>query len=144
LLRPIKLPPGQIDGPGYFPDRAEDRRKIKIIEGVQMPNRRTLPGTRSRSRPHRRTAVPSGTPQTLQKLQTLHRKIQLCRQLALEYASRAQTAANKEGRDDYSRIEKSWINLAHSYEFAIELLGAREPVASDNFNIDNIPPSRLH
>ena len=118
--------------------------KAKIIQGAQMPNRRTLPGTRNRLGRPRRIADPSGKSQALMKLHTLHRKIQLCRQLALECACKAETAVNQECRDDYLRIEKSWINLAHSYEFAIQLLGKREIAAPDNFGIDVMPSSRFH
>jgi hypothetical protein len=109
-----------------------------------MPNRSTLPGTRNRLGGPRRTLDPSGKSQALRKLQTLHRKIQLCRQLALECAGKAETAADKECRDDYLRIEKSWINLAHSYEFAIQLLGKREIAEPENFGIDLTPSSRWH
>jgi hypothetical protein len=62
----------------------------------------------------------------------------------LECAGKAETAMNKECRDDYLRIEKSWINLAHSYEFAMELLGKREIAAPDSFDSGLMPSSRFH
>ena len=109
-----------------------------------MPNRRTLSGTGNRLGRPRRTADLSAESLALMKLQAVHRKIQHCHQLALECASKAETAADKDCRDDYLRIEKSWINLAHSYEFAIQLLSKREIAAPENFGIDIAPPSHLH
>jgi hypothetical protein len=58
----------------------------------------------------------------------------------------------RQGRDSseqgmprrFLRIEKSWINLARSYEFAMELLGKREIAALDSFDSGLMPSSRFH
>ena len=55
-------------------------------------------------------------------LQTLREKIETCRKYAPQCACRAQTTDNKTAREGYLRIEKSWINLSHSYEFAAQVL----------------------
>ena len=109
-----------------------------------MPNSKTSAGTRNRVRQFRQADGSHEQSQTLLKLQTLRRRIQLCRQLALECACKAETAENEGHRDDYLRIEKSWINLAHSYEFAAQLL-TRGNVAADGLDIDApLPSSRFH
>lgn len=108
-----------------------------------MSDRKTTPGIRNRR--VRRADGPYEKSQTLRKLQTLHERIHLCRQLASECACKAETAVSKECRDDYLRIEKSWINLAHSYEFAAQLLGKRDSAVSDELDLDLMPSSsRLH
>jgi hypothetical protein len=108
-----------------------------------MPNRKTTLGIRNRR--IKRADGPYEKSQTLRKLQTLHERIHLCRQLASECACKAETAASKECREDYLRIEKSWINLAHSYEFAAQLIGKRDPASGDELDLNLIPSSsRLH
>ena len=104
-----------------------------------MPNRKTAPSIRNRR--IRRPGGPYEKSQILRKLQTLHERIHLCRQLASECARKAETAASKECRDDYLRIEKSWINLAHSYEFAAQLIGKRDPAGGDELDLDLMPSS---
>ena len=53
-------------------------------------------------------------------------RINECRELALQYAGKAETALNDECREDYLRAAKSWMNLAQSYEFASQLLSYRD------------------
>lgn len=107
-----------------------------------MPNLKPKLGDRNR-RPKR---VESAHEQSdmLRKLQTLQERIALCHRLASESARKAETAASQECRDDYVRIEKSWINLAHSYEFAAQLLNGRSGTAADRPRTGAMPSSRLH
>jgi hypothetical protein len=107
-----------------------------------MPNRKTI--RRNRPRQLRRSESPYEQSHTLRKLQTLNERIRLCWRLASECAGKAKTAANNECRDDYLRIEKSWINLARSYEFAAQLLNKRDAIVADQFETGAIPSSRLH
>lgn len=55
-------------------------------------------------------------------LQNLSREVRECYQRAEVCAHRAQTAFDEETRQDFRALEKSWLKLAHSYEFAEQIL----------------------
>lgn len=80
----------------------------------------------------------------LRKMQTLQERIALCHRLASECAQKAEAAVNEQSRDDYARTEKSWINLAHSYEFAAQILNKRNSTTRDGSRTGAMPASRLH
>jgi hypothetical protein len=63
------------------------------------------------------------------RLQSLQDKIRACRELAMQYACKAETTTNKDARDEHLRAESKWINAAHSYEFAAQILNTRNPSA---------------
>ena len=129
--------------PRLLPRSSRGRQKTEFIEGAQMANRKTIIGPLNRFRRPRRINAPQEEPRSSIKLLTLHQKLQRCRELALEWARKAERAENKELRDDCLRMEKSWINLARSYEFAMELLGKQELSATNNFGADVLPSSSV-
>ncbi len=55
-------------------------------------------------------------------LQNLSREVRACYQRAEVCARRAQTAFDEKARQDFRALEKSWLKLAHSYEFAEQIL----------------------
>ena len=55
-------------------------------------------------------------------LQNLSREVRECYQRAEVCAHGAQTAFDEETRQDFRALEKSWLKLAHSYEFAEQIL----------------------
>ncbi len=54
-------------------------------------------------------------------LQTLSSQIRDCYAHAEACAGKAEAAFNDEMREDFLRLEKSWLTLARSYEFAVQL-----------------------
>jgi hypothetical protein len=63
----------------------------------------------------------------------LVREIEECRRHAAHCANKAKLAQQAEAREDFLRLEKSWLQLARSYEFAQGLLaGAPEGSPQDN------------
>ena len=59
-------------------------------------------------------------------LQNLSREVRECYQRAEVCAHRAQTAFDEETRQDFRALEKSWLKLAHSYEFAEQICAFTE------------------
>jgi hypothetical protein len=109
-----------------------------------MANRKTLTGHLNPVRRSRRTNTPQEAPRLAMQLQTLHQRIRQCRALAVQWAAKAETAETNAYRDDCLRMEKSWINLARSYEFAIDLLGKRELSTPQYFGTDALSSSSVH
>jgi hypothetical protein len=66
-----------------------------------MTNRKTPRHVRSRKD---READPA---QTSSNRQSLRDKIRACRELAVQYACKAETTTNKDAREEYLRAEKS-------------------------------------
>ncbi len=54
-------------------------------------------------------------------LQALSNQIRDCYALAESCARKADVTFNDEMREDFLRLEKSWLTLARSYEFAVQL-----------------------
>lgn len=48
----------------------------------------------------------------------LAKAIEECRQHAAHCARKAETLIEQDARDDFLRLEQSWLQLARSYEFA--------------------------
>ena len=48
----------------------------------------------------------------------LAKAIQECREHAAHCARKAKTALERDVREDFVRLEQSWLQLARSYEFA--------------------------
>lgn len=107
-----------------------------------MPNLKTKTGARNGDL--KRAEKAHEQLDMLRKMQTLQERIALCRRLASECAQKAEAAANQQSRDDYVRTEKSWINLAHSYEFAAQILNKRNSPARDGSRTGVMAASRLH
>jgi hypothetical protein len=55
-------------------------------------------------------------------LQNLSEEVRACYTRAEECARKAETALSDEMRADFLRLERSWLNLARSYQFAQQLL----------------------
>ena len=54
-------------------------------------------------------------------LHSLSSQIRDCYAHAEACARKAEAAFNNEMREDFLRLEKSWLTLARSYEFAVQL-----------------------
>jgi hypothetical protein len=54
-------------------------------------------------------------------LQNLSQDVRDCYRRAEDCAEKARGAATEELREDFLRLEKSWLTLAHSYEFTDRL-----------------------
>jgi hypothetical protein len=67
-------------------------------------------------------ALPPRLADGARMLQTLSREVRECYQRAEVCARRAQTAFDEETRRDFRALEESWLKLAHSYEFAEQIL----------------------
>jgi hypothetical protein len=57
-----------------------------------------------------------------QQMPGLSKEIQDCREHAAHCARKADLAVSDEAREDFLRLQRSWLDLAHSYEFAEQLL----------------------
>lgn len=75
----------------------------------------------------------------------LIKEIEECLRHAAHCADEARLARQAEAREDFLRLEKSWRQLARSYEFAHELLTkARENTQDSNPDDQSSPRSGLH
>lgn len=54
--------------------------------------------------------------------QDLKKEIRECRAHAEYCEQQAKAVQNAEARMDFLRLQKSWLDLAHSYEFAEQML----------------------
>jgi hypothetical protein len=54
-------------------------------------------------------------------LQNLSQDVRECYRRAEDCAEKARGAPTEELREDFLRLEKSWLTLAHSYEFTDRL-----------------------
>jgi hypothetical protein len=52
----------------------------------------------------------------------LDKEIQECRDHAALCASKARNVASAEAREDFLKLERSWLQLARSYEFTQQLM----------------------
>lgn len=78
--------------------------------------------------------APGQSSLTETKLEVLREKIRTCRVSAEQCAFKAKAAVGEHKRDEYQRVEKSWLNLARSYEFAALLLDMRAEALVDDRN----------
>ena len=60
-------------------------------------------------------------------LQKLSEEIQECYRHADECRQRAEKAFTEKGRQEFIDVERRWLSLAHSYEFAEGLSNYVEP-----------------
>ncbi|MFY9692170.1 MAG: hypothetical protein WA776_16340 [Xanthobacteraceae bacterium] len=54
-------------------------------------------------------------------------EIDECREHAAHCARMAMTVGAEEVREDFLRLEQSWLQLARSYEFARRMMGDSKP-----------------
>ena len=74
-------------------------------------------------------------------LQNLSKETRECYRLAEECRRLAQAALTEAGKADYLDMERRWLSLAHSYEFAERTLPSRR-IADGSQHRRNRLPSR--
>lgn len=57
----------------------------------------------------------------------LAKEIKECREHAAHCARKAMSASAEDVREDFLRLERSWLQLARSYEFAQEIMNGSRP-----------------
>jgi hypothetical protein len=97
-----------------------------VIIGLKIRNNTQAPVT------ERPVALPPEGMGGASMLQELSKEIQECYRHAAECRQRAERTFTEKGRQGFLDMERRWLSLAHSYEFAEGLANYVEPFRKPN------------